>query len=257
MLKNIFASFGFGAAKVDLILEDFRLKMGQPVAGKIVLTGGNAEQLIEGLDVAFCLSSAYQRDDDTVNVNETVATIPVTKETFKVNPGETKEYPFTFVCPEYIPVSSVNTRYYFQTNLEIKSGIDANDRDFVDVYPSGLQEYFLNGFKKLKFVPQGEGYTGKKGGGFQIIQFRPTEWLRGEYDEIVFMYQPAHTQNGVAGFFELDKKGTGLLGMLADEIDLDEKKGRFVFTKADLTSEDYAAEAIRQFIIHHAQDLLG
>jgi sporulation-control protein len=257
MLKNIFASFGFGAAKVDLVLDYFRLKMGQPVTGKIVLTGGQVEQAIEGLEVEFRLASAYQRGDNIVNVNETIATIPVTEETFQVAPEETREYPFTFVCPEFIPASSVNTRYYFQTNLEIKSGIDAQDRDFVDVYPSGLQEYFWDGFNKLGFVPQEEGYTGKKGGGFQIIQFRPTEWLRGEYDEIVFMFQPAHTQNGVAGFFELDKKGKGLLGLLADELDLDEKKGRFVFTKADLTSGEYAAETIRQFINHHSKDLIG
>jgi len=255
MLKNFLASLGFGSASIDLILDSHFVTMGQPATGKIVLKGGEAEQLIEGVEVAFCLASAYNKGDQTVLVNEKISLIDVTSDVFTIKPGETKEYPFRFICPPSLPVSSVNTRYYFQTNLEIKSGLDSQDRDFVDVVPSGLQQHFLNGFKQLGFVHHAEGYTGLKDGGFQIIQFRPTDWLRGEYDEIVFMYKAMETTHSVFGFFELEKKTSGLLGHLIDELDLNEKKGQFRFDPEDLASDQKAAETIRQFIIEHSKNL--
>lgn len=257
MFKSFLASLGVGAAKIDLILNRDVLVMGEEATGKIVLKGGEVEQRIEGLSVEFCLASSYKKGDRRVNVNEKIAAIPITTETFTVAPDQVKEYPFSFTCPDYLPVSSVNTRYYFQANLEIKKGLDAQDRDYVEVHPSGLQKNFLDGFKALGFVHRGEGYTGSSDQGYQIIQFHPTTWLKGEYDEIVFKYQPHATQHGVSGFFELDKRTSGLLGMIADELDLDEKKGRFHFDAADLATADKAAETIRRFIITHSQGLIG
>ncbi|MBA4493850.1 sporulation protein [Paenactinomyces guangxiensis] len=257
MLKQFFASLGVGAAKIDLILDRDSVIMGEEVTGKIVLKGGDVKQLIEGLNVEFRLSSSYKKGDHHVNINENIATIPVTSEIFTVYPDQIKEYPFSFICPRHLPVSSINTRYYFQTHLEIKEGLDAQDRDFVDVYATGIQNNFLQGFKALGFVHQGEGYSGSRDQGYQIIQFRPTNWLRGQYDEIVFMYQPHLTQNSVSGYFELDKRTTGILGKIADELDLDEKKGRFYFDAEDLASPDKAAQTIRQFIISNSEGLYG
>ncbi|SEM92644.1 sporulation protein [Lihuaxuella thermophila] len=257
MFKSLLASLGVGAAKIDLILDRDVVVMGEEVTGKIVLKGGEVEQLIEGLSVEFRLASSYKKGDHHVHVNEKIATIPILTETYTVPPHQVTEYPFSFICPNYLPVSSVNTRYYFQTNLEISNALDAKDRDFVEVHPSGLQKNFLDGFKALGFVHRGEGYTGSRDQGIQIIQFHPTTWLKGEYDEIVFMYQPHATQHGVSGFFELDKRTSGLLGMIADELDLDEKKGRFHFNAAELASVDQAAETIRRFIITNSQGLIG
>ncbi|OYD07831.1 sporulation protein [Paludifilum halophilum] len=256
MFQSILASIGVGAARIDLVLNQDAITMGEAAEGTITLQGGKVEQQIEGLTVDFCLASRFEKDDDTVHVHETVARIPVSRETFTVHPDETKEFPFSFVCPEYIPVSSVTTQYYFQTNLEIQSGIDSQDRDFVDVYPSGLQKNFLEGFHHLGFVPYMEGYTGKKRNRLQIIQFQPTTWLRGQFDEVVFSYQTDLTHQSVSGFFELDKKTSGLTGMFADAMDLDERKGRYSFDADDLATPEQAAETIRNFIIRHTEDLI-
>lgn len=255
MLKNFLASLGFGSAKIDLILDSHYVTMGQPVTGKILIKGGEVEQLIEGIEVIFCLSSAYSKGDHTVMLNENISSVKVTSDIFTIQPGETIEYPFHFICPPYLPVSSVNTRYFFQTNLEIKSGIDSKDRDFVDVVPTGLQARFLNAFRQLGFVHHAEGYTGIKQGAYQIIQFRPTDWLRGEYDEIVFMYRALDTANQISGFFELEKKARGIMGALIDELDLNEKKGRFSFGPDDLATDQKAVDTIRHFIIENSKNL--
>jgi sporulation-control protein len=256
LFKKILASLGVGAAKIDLVLDSDVVTMGEEVTGKVYVEGGEVEQLIEELEVHFNLASSFKKDDEIKYVNETIATIPVMQEEFVVRPGEKREFDFYFKCPELLPVSSVNTRYYFQSNLEIISGIDAKDRDVVDVKPSGLLKNFLGGFAKLGFVHYGEGYTGQRNGGVQIIQFHATDWMRGKFDEIVFQYKPKQAVNSVRGFFELDKKTKGLIGMLADELDLDEKKGAFEFRAEELSSEEAAAETIRNFIIKNSSGLI-
>ncbi len=257
MIKNFLASLGVGAAKIDLVLDSSTLTMGEPVSGKIYLQGGEAEQLIEELKVHFCLASSYKKGDHAYNVNETIATIPIDNEKFVIHPGQKKEYDFYFKCPDGLPVSSLNTRYFFKTDLEIRSGIDAQDRDFLSVEPSGLLRNFLSGFAKLGFAHYGEGYTGRKDGAYQIIQFHPTAWMRGKYDEIVFSYKTTETDTSIRGYFELDKKTSGLVGMLADELDLDERKGKFYFSAQELATEEKAAETIQNFIIENSRGLLG
>ncbi|WP_164491819.1 sporulation protein [Staphylospora marina] len=257
MLKRFLASLGIGAAKIDLILDKHHIVMGEEVTGKIILKGGEVEQKVDGLNVHLRLSSKYKKGDHTLPVNETVATVPVFRESFIVSPGESKEFPFSFTCPKYLPVSSLNTRYYFQTELDIQQGLDAKDIDAVAVIPSGLLFNLLEGFKLLGMTHLGEGYTGQRDGGWQIIQFHATREFRGEYDEIVFMYQPRHTEHRISGYFELDKQTRGLLGMIADELDLDERKGSFSFGPAELESPQKAAETIREFIRRNSEGLIA
>lgn len=88
------------------------------------------------------------------------------------------------------------------------------------------------------------------------FRFSPTAWLRGQLDELVFRFDPRKTQTAVEGYFEIDKKNKGLLGLIADELDLDEKKGRFRFTASELASKDKAAETIRAFLERHLRDLV-
>lgn len=255
MFKFLLASLGVGAAQIDLILDRSFVVTGQEVTGKIVVSGGDVQQILEGLYVDFVLDSRYTIGDSTRTVSEVVERIFIFKDYYTIQPNQHYEVPFSFQCPQGLPVSSVCTRYYFQTSLEIRQGIDSHDRDYIDVRPSGLLHNFLAGFSRLGFVHQAEGYTGE--GGKQIIQFRPTTWLLNEYDEILFDYEPGDTEHGIGGFFELDKKTKGFMGVLADSLDLDESKGQYYFDREQLETEEKAEETIRQFIMEKSQNLAG
>ncbi|WP_044640226.1 sporulation protein [Risungbinella massiliensis] len=256
MLKKFLASIGVGNAKIDLMLDQSQLTMGETITGHIHVIGGDVEQKVDGLSVGFRVASRYSNGDQTVHVDEKVADIPITRDQFVLQPREQREYPFHFTCPHGIPVSSVTTGYYFQTSLEIDFGVDAKDRDYVTVLPNGLQKNFFEGFSRLGFTHFGEGYTGQRRD-TQIVQFRPTSWLAGEYDEIVFMYQPGNTQSHVSGNFELDKRNRGLGGFLADQLDLDERKGYFSFTSSQLATPETAEQTIRNFIIEKSKGLIS
>jgi sporulation-control protein len=186
MLKKFLASLGFGSAKVNLQLDQDWIVMGQPITGTILVVGGETRQETEGLSVSLHLSSRYSKGDNVYSVHEKVTTIPITRDKLVLEPGARMEYPFSFVCPEGLPVSSVNTRYFFVTDLDIDNAVDAKDRDHVTVLPSGILKNFLDGFEALGFVHYAEGFTGTRDA-TQIIQFHPTTWLYGQYDEIVFL----------------------------------------------------------------------
>lgn len=251
MFKKFLSKIGIGAATIDLVLETDTVRMGESVQGQLVVVGGEVEQAIEGIQVDLVVTSQYEMDDAVRHVRETVARQTIS-DAFVIHPGETKIYPFAFAIPTGIPVSSITTRYFFATNLEIDAALDAKDRDPVTVLPTGLLQNFLEGFALLGFVPRREAYTGR----YQIFDFYPTAWLRGQLDELVFQFDPRKTQTVVEGFFEIDKKNKGLLGLIADELDLDEKKGRFRFTARELASKEKAAETIRAFLERHLRDLV-
>lgn len=251
MFKKFLSSIGIGAAKVDLMLDRDSAAMGESIEGKVVVTAGQVEQQIGKIDVQLRIHSSYTYDDQQRKVDQLIREVKIT-DGFMLKPGETKEYPFSCVIPEFIPVSSINTRYSFLTNLDIQAALDQQDRDPVHIYPSGLLKNFMQAFQNLGFQPKGEGYTGD----YQIIDFRPTRWLAGKLDELVFQFQPAYTQNGISGFFEIDKKNQGLGGWLADELDLDEKKGRFQFSREDLATVDKAEQTIRTFIDRYYNQLV-
>lgn len=136
MIQKFLASLGFGSAKVDLQLDSESLIMGETVTGKLVVTGGKVEQVVENLAVHLELSSAYWTNDGRrISVRETVATIPISYMTYTIQPEQQVEFPFEFKCPSFLPISSINinTKYYFQTDLEIEDGKDSKDRDYVEV----------------------------------------------------------------------------------------------------------------------------
>jgi sporulation-control protein len=255
-MKKFLASLGFGAAKVDLQLEQNYVTMGEQVNGKVVVNAGDVEQKSDGLTISFQLSSHYKRGDYTQFVQETVATIPITTNSFTLQPGERLEFPFSFVCPTGLPISSVTTHYYFATDLHLKQAIDAHDKDYIEVLPRGILLNFIEAFRELGFRHRAESYTGNKHGE-QIIEFLPTQWLYGKFDEIVFSYYTKTAEQRIAGRFELDKRTHGLLGALADELDLDEKKGMYSFDRYQLSSVDQAIKTIQNFITNHSKNLYG
>lgn len=244
MFKKILSSIGIGSAQVDLVLDQNQVTMGDTITGKLIVKGGSVDQQIGDITVDFRVRSRYQHGDNMRSVDQVVGSAALT-EAFTIKAKETQEFDFSYTVPHYLPVSSSTTHYVFHTNLGIEAGLDSSDNDHVTVHPSGLLRNFMEGFKLLGCTVKGEGYTGH----IQMFSFYLTSWMRGKLDELEFQFDPAETQHGtISGFFEVDKKVSGVGGWLADELDLDERKGRFRFSAAQLSSPEQAADTIRAFV---------
>ncbi len=252
MLKKLLSSIGIGSAHVDLVLDredlndlvkDNSYRMGDTAKGIIYVEGGSVEQEIKQIKVELVVTSRYEQNDSTRFVKDTVAYEFIT-DTFTIKPGEKREFPFELTIPNGLPVSSLTTKYHFLTNLGIDAALDPTDKDVIEVLPSGILQNFFDAFQELGFYPKGEAYTGR----YQIVDFRPTKMLKGQLDELVFQYIPSNTHKEVGGFFELDKKNRGVMGALLDELDLDETKGRFAFSRYELENKEIAVQTIKRFI---------
>lgn len=248
MFETVLASMGMGAAKIDLRLDKEIVTTGQEVTGQIVATGGNAEQKVEGLSVYFMLKSVHARNGN--DLSERIGVVDVTHEEFVIQPNETITFPFSFHCPANIPASSINTKYYFITNLEIKNAIDSHDRDFIKVLPSNRVEQFLTGFKQLGFKQDWEGLVTDEQGWSQLIQYHPTTYFYGVCNQIAVYFYHNLEQDTIDGVIEVGEQHTDNYSALIDMFHLDEKVSRFELTADDLSTKEKAKDKLEQIVKH-------
>ena len=75
------------------------------------------------------------------------------------------------------------------------------------------------------------------------IRMKPTTWLYGKFDMIAFEYFPHDTENGIYGFFELEKRNYGMATFM---MDIDQKVGSFHFSNEDLATVEDATETYKE-----------
>jgi sporulation-control protein len=236
LFETVLASMGMGAAKIDLRLNREVVTTGEEVTGQIVVTGGSTEQKVEGLSVYFMLQSVHARNGNSLT--ERVAMIDITHEEFMIQPNETINFPFSFICPSIIPSSSINTKYYFITNLEIKNAIDSHDRDYIKVLPNKQVEQFLTGFKQLGFKQDWEGLVTDEQGWSQLIQYHPSTYFYGVCNQIAVYFHHNQKQNRIEGVLQVGEHRTNDYSALIDMFHMDEKIRKFEINAEELSTEE-------------------
>lgn len=244
MFRTILASTGVGSAKINLILDKAFVKIGQTVTGKIVVNGGSSEQSITGLNVLFRMLSSHAKT--LANIEDTIKDIPITKEQFVIKPNEERVFPFSFSCPQSLPVSSATTKYFFDTNLEIKWGRDSHDQDFIDVWPIDPLKSFLESFTLLGFKRTWDGLTNdEEGNWLQWNTYKPSSHFSGQFEEVMFCIEKHNTQK-ISGYYQVDLSNNGQT--LLDAFHLDEKVNSFHFSQQELSTPEQAKDNLYKLI---------
>jgi sporulation-control protein len=195
MFKDFMARLGHGAAKVDLVLEQNRFAPGDPVAGKLLIKGGNVEQRINKIDVHLMIS---------IYAKGHVHTHPVTSvpfyQSFFIRPGELKELPFHFQLPSNLLVTGQSVSYYFETQLDLAGSVDQSDRDYIEVVPPLPLQNILAALGQLGFR---ETHDSRKFNGYvQEFELVPTGLFREQVKELEFA--AAIEPNGVRLLLEVE-----------------------------------------------------
>ena len=146
MLKQLLASVGIGKAKVDTLLLVDQLQAGQSFDIEVVIQGGDVEQQLQGLEFAIMASAKAEADlgDSEVEYNKSVV-LQHWQESFAltIQPGETLTKQFTLDLHPEVPATYLFGhqigKVWLQTGLDIKSGIDASDKDGLTIIPSATQ----------------------------------------------------------------------------------------------------------------------
>lgn len=189
------ARFGKGASKVDLVLNQSQFQLGDTVEGKLLIQGGQVEQKINKIEVKL---EVIIRHDETDHVH-TITSIPF-YESFTIQPGETREFPFEYQLPYDLLISGNYVTYYFHTDLDIAGGVDQKDRDYIEILcPAPLQKV-LDALGQLGFREKHE--SREFNGRVQEFELFPTGFLQGQAEELEFV--AAVQPDGVRMLLELD-----------------------------------------------------
>ena len=180
MFKKMMAKIGIGSAKVDLVLHKNEYELGENIEGKFIVQGGNVEQFINKIDVDFMLTVRTKKQE----YNAVIAKIHVS-DSFTIGASERRELPFSYKLPKDFLISSHYVNYYFVTNLDIASGVDHRDHDYVHINPPQRLNNLISAFEQLGFR---EKHDSRSFDGYsQEFEFAPTSFLRGEVEEVEFI----------------------------------------------------------------------
>lgn len=252
MFKNLFAKIGIGAASIDLVLDKDAACMGETIHGQIKLRGGSVAQEINGIQVDLHLVSQYRKEDELKMIDIVVGSVKL-EQIFTIQPEQETVFDFQFTIPLTLPVTAVNTKFYFKTNLDVENALDRTDKDYIHIYPSGYYRAFLEGLVQLGCRIQSDYYDGRT----QVLKLATTHWMAGKLDELEFKVDISAITQNIRGTCEIDKKTSGVFGALTDALDLDEYEGHFYFGVPELQSAGHAAYAIQQFVEEKYKRLWG
>ncbi len=152
MLKNLLAKVGIGSAKVDTVLENMTLTQGDIAQGTVRIQGGNVDQDINRVTISVMTTAK----DDDIHMDVAIGSIHINSP-MKLAAGQQLEIPFSFKLPSETPITSIaagknTSKVWVATELDIESGLDSTDRDYLTVLPHPAVEMMVNKFLQNNFV---------------------------------------------------------------------------------------------------------
>lgn len=237
--NKVLASVGIGSAKVDTKLEKSSYEAGETVRGEVEIYGGNVAQQIDTIYLTLYTTYMKELNDTKYNANAAIQKFLVS-EPFTIAPNETKIIPFSFTLPVDIPVTFGKSRVWVATELDIKSGVDAQDKDYIEIRPSRIASRVLEEIQQLGFrlreveCEQAPMRYRRNYPFIQEFEFVPYSGpFRGKLDEleIVFLSQ---TNISVELLMQVDRRARGIGSLLAEALKMDESYVRLTIAQQDL-----------------------
>lgn len=218
MFRSLLAAAGIGGARVDTQIVTPRLAPGEPFEARIVLTGGKADQTIEGLGLKLCTEVEVEGDNGEYTTTHALAWWPL-EQRLELRAGETLTLPLNTWLPAETPLTALpcadnRSRVWLQTDLAIANALDASDRDALRVEPTWAMHCVIEAMQQLGFrlasadVEAGYLQTplgSSQSGCYQELEFRPAGFGGIAEVEISFLPGPDTTHVLV----EIDRRFRG------------------------------------------------
>lgn len=213
VFKRLLQAVGVGGPAIDTVLTNPHCQPGQPLSGKVHLTGGDADVEIE--HIALSLQTHVERDSahQTVEFHRVVVASHL-----RLAAKETQAIGFQFPLPWETPITDIGGQRLrgmnlgLRTEVGIAKALDKGDLDPVFVQPLPSQQCVLEGFARLGFhFKSADLEAGRLHGVnqqlpfFQEIEFFPGPQFAGRINEVelTMVANPA----GLDIILEADKRG--------------------------------------------------
>jgi sporulation-control protein len=155
MFKKVLASIGIGAAKVDTVLHTEHLQPGQKFSAEVIITAGDVEQDISGLELALMTKVKVESDEGDYFADHVLEKWSIVDQR-TLTPGEELRIPFEARLHSETPITQISqglnqSVVWIATGLNIDFALDATDRDPVYVYPNEAVKTFMQAMEKLGY----------------------------------------------------------------------------------------------------------
>ena len=205
MLNKLLSSIGIQGVQVDTILHTQQLQAGQNLSGEIHFKGSNSDKSINGIYLQLMTSAEVESGDSEFNQSLCIAQWHISG-AFELKANQVHQFPIHLQLPFETPITEVqcrrnNTRVWLHTHLDIDWGIDATDKDFLNILPTTCMQNFLVSMQQCGFnlatvdVEKGQ----LRGNGFQStigccqeLEFKPNAMFSGINEVEVSFVAEAH-----------------------------------------------------------------
>jgi len=247
VLEKMLASMGIGAAAVDLEIPNPQVEPGESLKGTVKISGGSVEQEVKKIEISLMLKSCYEENKQSRLLNREVSSV-IIAENMVITPGYEEEIPVSFEIPfaRNMPISRGRTRYYLQTNIDIRKAIDPVDHDDILVIPNTYLKMFFDALATLGFHEK--KHSGDFDGVLQEFSYDPTTFFAQELEEIKVNAKVKKSEMDLT--IKMFKKNRGLIENLVDDIDpnIAVIQFTFIFNKMEdiQKTADYLKEMFEQ-----------
>lgn len=252
LFEKVLSTIGIGGPKVDTILDDHTVGVGEILSGMICITGGKTEQIIHQIIVEVNAEYIQEIDDSRVRRTANLESVAVAHD-IEIYPGEEKQIRFEIRLPEYTPVSMHKRNVWIETVLDTPAILDASDRDYIQVVPNYAMDVVLTaitdelGFRLRELECEASRGYGATCGFVQEFEFVPQRAFRGRLDELEVIFVPH--RYGVELCMQVDRRVRGLKSLFEESVGLDESRTRVVISQDDAEQgSEYVAKLISEHI---------
>ncbi|WP_415913262.1 sporulation protein [Neptuniibacter sp. QD37_11] len=155
MFKKIMASVGIGSASVDAVLLTDNLMPGMPFNVRINIKGGDVDQEVNGLKMAVATMAKQDGDEGSYYTPIVIAQWPVEFNQV-VKAKEELALEVELNLPEETPITAIHgprndCRVWLETGLDIESGLDSSDKDYLEIHPTPVAATLINAMNELGY----------------------------------------------------------------------------------------------------------
>lgn len=244
MFKKFLAGLGIDGVKVNFEIENNVIELGGLVSGKVFVSGGAVDQIIEEITIALEVSSRYKAGDQIRQVHQEIASGIIASHLIVKANSPKISFPIQFELPFNIPISTSYTKYQIRTNLDMPNALDAKDIDEIIIRPNHYVQCLLDAIGLLGFRSKAE--SGSFNGRFQLFEYVPTKLLKGKLDELEVYFEAQEDRVNI--MLQIDKKVRGLFASVIDDLDLDERHVSFCLSEDQLGSSQQTADILARII---------
>lgn len=235
-IKRALASVGIGAAQVDTVLETDRVNPGDTLTGTVYVRGGEQAQKIGHIYLSLMTRYLKKSGDNEHHVDYALSEVRL-QESFEIGAGQTRELPFSLPVPWETPLSVGKSSVWVKTGLSVSMALDPSDSDMLRVEPTTGMQAVLSALENLGFYlykadNEANSRMRRRVPFVQELEFRPGGRYAKRLQELEVILLPA--SDGLEVLLEADLRARGLMGMLMEEFDYNERFAHVRFSNAEL-----------------------